>query len=282
MDEKWLKPSSLKYIPPRNNYIISIDESGSCSYSKKIYDLIKSNNVSEIDENRRYFTLCAVIFTKENYRKACIDIENLKFKYWTDGMYEYKNKGIQKVCFHTADINHKRGCFSPEVINFESFVKDLSCVLEEIECTIIAVTLDLLVCVQEGHINDIYSMAFKMVLERYIYFAPNNSSASIILESRGKKEDEELLTEIRPTFFSNGIKNISPNELTTKISGVYFNHKWRDEQHTYIGLEIADLFAYPIYKYEQTGIERKDFNILVKKIYGYPHRIKFGLMNNKK
>ena len=61
-------------------------------------------------------------------------------------------------------------------------------------------------------------------------------------------------------------------ELKSKISGVYFNPKWNEEySSTYVGLEITDLFSYPIHKFVKRNTKDKAFLIFEDKIVGYPN-----------
>ena len=54
--------------------------------------------------------------------------------------------------------------------------------------------------------------------------------------------------------------------------GVYFNPKWNEEYSaTYVGLEIADLFSYPIHKFVKRNNKDKAFLVFVNKIAGYPN-----------
>ena len=93
-----------------------------------------------------------------------------------------------------------------------------------------------------------------------------------MLEARGKDEDKELLDHISKVINTTGTKKISSKELKSKIDGVYFNPKWNEEySSTYIGLEITDLFSYPIHKYIKRNTKDKAFLIFEDKIVGYPN-----------
>ena len=58
----------------------------------------------------------------------------------------------------------------------------------------------------------------------------------------------------------------------TRITSIYFNPKRPIEnpKKTYFGLEIADLCAYPFYKYLVYGTKDICFDVLESKIYKYP------------
>ena len=75
-----------------------------------------------------------------------------------------------------------------------------------------------------------------------------------------------------------GEKFISNNEFKKKIKGVYFNPKWNKEySSTYVGLEIVDLFSYPIYQYVKYQKTNPAFEVLLHKISGYPDFVNKGL-----
>lgn len=53
------------------------------------------------------------------------------------------------------------------------------------------------------------------------------------------------------------------NRLFNRITEIYFNPKRSaDNSKAYIGLEVSDLCAYPIYKYCRYGTDDKAFHIV--------------------
>lgn len=112
------------------------------------------------------------------------------------------------------------------------------------------------------------------MIERYIYTTKNNKKGIIMLEARGKEEDKILLKHIYEVINIKGKKYISTNEFKKKIEGVYFNPKWNEEYNsTYVGLEITDLFSYPIHQYVKYQKTNPAFEVLKPKISGYPEFI---------
>ena len=278
MNDFWDSPTVGETINKEANYIIAIDESGSCSYALNLSKKIRNREDFVVDENRRYFTLCAVVFRKNDYISTQKLISNLKNKYWKNGNYNYR--GIDKnVCFHTSEINSRKECFSDKVINYDNFISDLSDTLGKIDAKVVSITFDLYEAALNGLENEVYELAMDSILEKFIYMSSNNSKGAFYFESRGKKEDIQLLQHIKRIVKADGLKTISPKELDSRVCGVYFNPKWANDKHSYIGLEIADLFAYPIHRFMKTGVRGKDFEIVEQKIYGYPNRIKFGLLS---
>ena len=99
-----------------------------------------------------------------------------------------------------------------------------------------------------------------------------NESCVVILESRGKTEDTELLNQIK-LLIDHG-NRYNPASLFSKIRGVYFNPKWSQASHcqkSYWSLEIADVCSYPVYKYFAHGKRDQAFDIVETKFKNFPH-----------
>jgi len=115
-------------------------------------------------------------------------------------------------------------------------------------------------------------------LERYIYATQSHKKGIIILEERGWKEDNELLKQINLTINVYGARHIKPGELQAKIDGVFFSTKRKSlEDRTRTGLELTDLFSYPIHKFIRNKVKDKPFQIVEKKIDGFPNYMNKGL-----
>ena len=99
-----------------------------------------------------------------------------------------------------------------------------------------------------------------------------------MLESRGKKEDKILLTHVYDVIHNKGQRNIKTKELEKKIKGVYFNPKWYGGYSaTFAGLEVADLFSYPIHQYVKYKKENISFEVIKDKIAYYPDFLNKGI-----
>lgn len=251
------------------DYVMCIDENGS---SNLTYVLKQISNEKEIGEDDKYFTITGCIFTKEEYMNSKKIIKLLKNKYWENGMfYDSKLKCKKAVCFHSRDIRKHNNCFNDSIINYNEFMSDLTNTMKNIKCKIISISINLYEYLKKGYIHNVYNVAFDFLLERYIYATENNKKGVIMLEARGKDEDNELLEHISKVIIKTGTKKISSKELKLKIAGVYFNPKWNEEYSiTYVGLEITDLFSYPIHKYVKRSIKDKAFLTFEDKIVGYP------------
>lgn len=267
---KWYdKPTKILSMKKDIDYVMCIDENGS---SNLTYVLKQISNEKEIGEDDKYFTITGCIFTKEEYMNSKKIIKLLKNKYWENGMfYDSKLKREKAVCFHSRDIRKHNNCFNDSIINYNEFMSDLTNTMKNIKCKIISISINLYEYLKKGYIHNVYNVAFDFLLERYIYATENNKKGVIMLEARGKDEDNELLEHISKVIIKTGTKKISSKELKLKIAGVYFNPKWNEEYSiTYVGLEITDLFSYPIHKYVKRSIKDKAFLTFEDKIVGYP------------
>lgn len=276
-DKWWNNPKIIDFWENDIDYVMFVDENGSAG---KLIDISKRiTNAEKIDENDRFFTVTGCIFTKGNYLNARSDIEELKNKYWVNSMYyDCKNNYNKYVCLHSREIRRHDKAFNDKLINHNNFTNDLTCVLKNIDCTIISINIDLVNYLKRRHTENIYEKAFDLLIERYIYATNSNKKGIIILEARGKEEDKILLKHIYKIINLKGEKFISNNEFKKKIKGVYFNPKWNEEySSTYVGLEIVDLFSYPIHQYVKYKKTNPAFEVLKYKISGYPNFINKGL-----
>lgn len=107
-----------------------------------------------------------------------------------------------------------------------SFIIDLSSVLTNANCRIISITINIYDYLLKGYKYNLYSTAFDFIIERLIYFMPNDAEAIMMFESRGKNEDKRLHTHVTDLILSTGTKRIPSKELSNKICGIYFNPKW--------------------------------------------------------
>ncbi|MGM9859378.1 MAG: DUF3800 domain-containing protein [Muribaculaceae bacterium] len=209
-------------------YYLFIDECG-------------DHNLDKYDPTFPIFTLCGILVSSENLKKLTNDFMKLKQEVF----------GNTDVIIHSVDIRKWRNDFI--VLKDDELRARFFCGIEEIlsynnayvivSCTILKEQLNKF-CVR-GEEDDVYGLSLSYLIERSIFFVDNQSfdspTISIIVERRGKKEDAKLLN------YYNGLRNrgtkwIKPERLRNHICGFEFKYK-RDNV---IGLQIADLIAYPI------------------------------------
>lgn len=248
-----------------------IDENGSSN--NLTYILKQISNDKEVLEDDKYFTITGCIFTKKEYMDSKKIIKELKNKYWENGKFYDKKLNKEKaVCFHSREIRKHDNCFNDSLINYDEFMIDLTNAMINIQCKIISISINLYEYLKKGYTYNVYNVAFDFLLERYIYATKGNKKGIIMLEARGKKEDSELLEHISKVIKKTGTKSIKSCELKNKIKGVYFNPKWNEEySSTYMGLEIADLYSYPIHKFIKRNKKDQAFLTYENKIVGYPN-----------
>lgn len=265
-------PQKINYWDIDIDYVMFIDENGNDGVINDI--LKKITNNEEVDVNNRYFTITGCIFKKENYLEAKEQFENLKAKYWENGMYyDNKLKENKCVCFHSREIRRRDKAFNDKLIDNNFFLIDLTKTLNNTNCKIISVTIDLVSYLRNGYFQSVYEKAFDLLLDRFVHIIKNGKKAIMMLEARGKEEDKKLLKHIYEVVF-----NKENSDIKSKLEGVYFNPKWNKEyDSTYLGLEITDLFSYPIHQYIKYNKENPAFKILKLKIDGYPNFNNKGL-----
>ena len=269
MNSNWRnRPTTIDYISKDIDWIIGIDESGSPSL-KQVQKAHR--NGTEAVESERHFTVTAAAIKMENFGTARDMVMALKNKYWKDALFTYK--GVEKrVCFHSREIRGKREAFNPDLIDYPSFITDLSQLMKEVPITLYAAHIDKVRHVSKYIYPDpSYGLCMTFVLERILRNMRDDQTCILVLEARGTQEDKELLDFIKG-LIDFGTDYYGPKHFQ-RIKGVYFNPKWcaiADDKKSYWELELADLCAYPIQKYFVYGTKDKAFEVLLRKFCGYP------------
>lgn len=212
-----------------SKYYLFIDECG-------------DHNLAKYDPGFPVFTLCGILVSQHNLRSLGKAFEDLKIEIF----------GSKEIVIHSVDIRKWRGPFS--VLENkdlrESFFSGIQRILSQndayviVSCTILKEQLNKF-CVR-GEEDDVYGLSLSYLIERSIFFVDNTKNGkipkiSIVVERRGKKEDNKLLN------YYNGLRNrgtkwVTVERLRTRIGDFGFKNK----KDNIIGLQIADLIAYPI------------------------------------
>ena len=271
MNDWYQFPQKIKNWNANIDYVMFVDANGNGGRINNIFKKI-NNNIS-ISDDEKYFTVTGCIFEKNNYSIVRNNIRKLKEKYWQNGFYnDTKHNDSRYVCLHSREIRRHDGPFNDSIINYDSFISDLSEILAKVNCKIISISINLEEYIKTGNLENVYEKAFDLLLDRYIYATKNNKKGIIMLESRGKSEDKTLLSHIYDIIHNKGRAKISTKELEEKIIGVYFNPKWYGgHSSTFVGLEIVDLFSYPIHQYVKYKKSNLSFETIKEKIVGYPN-----------
>lgn len=215
-------------IQNNSKYYLFIDECG-------------DHNLGKYDPTFPIFTLCGILVSYNNLKLLTNDFLKLKRAIF----------GNTEVIIHSVDIRKWRNAFfvlkdDDLRVRFFSGIEDILSRHNAyiiVSCTILKEQLSKF-CVR-GEEDDVYGLSLSYLIERSIFYVDNqqleNPQISIIVERRGKKEDSQLLN------YYNGLRNrgtkwIKPDRLRNHIRSFEFKYK-RDN---IIGLQIADLIAYPI------------------------------------
>ena len=212
----------------KSTYYLFIDECG-------------DHNLVKYDPAFPVFTLCGILVSRDNLYSLNNDFKKLKLEIF----------GNTDIVIHSVDIRKWRDAFivlKDEALRMK-FFNGIERILSQndayiiVSCTILKEQLNKF-CVR-GEEEDVYGLSLSYLIERSIFCVDNltysNPDITIIVERRGKKEDAKLLN------YYNGLRNrgtkwITPERLRSRIGRFEFKYK-RDN---IIGLQIADLIAYPV------------------------------------
>jgi hypothetical protein len=205
-----------------SDYIVYVDESG-------------DHGLESIDPEYPLFVLCFCIFKKSTYSSNIIGkLNEIKFKYF----------GHDSVVMHSHDIRKKNREFS--ILNDRTkeseFISDINEFIKNSDFKIISSVIDKTKLKRRYSVpSNPYFLSLEFCLERlYKYLLQLNQihlSTHIIVEARGKKEDDELELVFRRTIDLG--TEYMPKHLPFEIQ---IAHK----KTISTGMEIADLVAHPI------------------------------------
>ncbi len=204
-----------------SDYIVYVDESG-------------DHGLTGIDPEYPVFVLVFCIFLKQDYINKLIPaLAGFKTKYW----------GHDEVVLHEHEIRKPKNEFMIliERATRESFISELTQLIDVTPFTVIASIIDKkkLKGQYAQPINP-YGISLEFGLERVFRYlsdiGQSDKITPVIVEKRGKKEDEDLelcFRRIRDGF--NYLNKILPYDLVMI-----------DKKANSTGLQIADLIARPI------------------------------------
>lgn len=210
---------------PNKNYRFFLDETG-------------DHGLTFIDESFPIFLVVGCLFEESEYLKVSEEINALKNEFF----------GSNKVILHSRDIRKCEGTFQ---ILFDlelkkRFYEKLNKIISDAKFTIIAVAIDKKKYIEKygrGAQNP-YTICLSYILERLVFCtdqATEISTISIDIEKRGKKEDAQLLAHYN-SIIDRGTYHVDSNRFKQRIANFMMKSKKDNE----IGLQVADLCAYPI------------------------------------
>ncbi len=191
-----------------------------------------------VDENFPIFLLAGCLFEDTEYNDMVSRINDLKMEFFK----------TTEVILHSRDIRKCDGAFQ---ILFDldlkkKFYEKLNAIIKDARFTVIAVAID-----KKKHIEKYgkiaqnpYTICLSYILERLVFCTDEKTSASTVsinIEKRGKKEDTQLLAHYN-SVIDKGTYHVGSDRFKQRI--IEFNMKLKKDND--IGLQIADLCAYPI------------------------------------
>lgn len=210
----------------RTKYNLYIDECG-------------DHCLTAYDRNFPIFTLCGILVPVKMINQFKKSIDELKVEFW----------GSTDVILHSREIRkcekHFKILFDNEVKQrFYKHVNEL--LAQQGVYVIICCSVLKKECIAKHGVDaDVYGTALKYVLQRSIFCVddlnPDGGIINIIVEKRGKREDEALTSyynKLRVT----GMHYVTPERMAEHIGHFGFS----DKKENVFGLQVADLIAYPI------------------------------------
>jgi hypothetical protein len=230
----------MNKIQEYSDYIIYVDESG-------------DHSLKFLDKEYPIFVLAFCIFEKQSYTQNLVTkLKEFKFKHF----------GHDMIVLHENEIRRDKGVFKtlrPKSKKL-SFLDELTQIIEDENFTVIATVIrkDELY----SKLKNPYDIALKYCLERaYKYLdskEQDNKITHVVVEQRGKKEDEELELEFRRICDG---QNFDSTQMPFEIV-------MANKMSNSAGLQLADLIARPIglhvLKPEQ---ENRAYEIIKKKFH---------------
>ncbi len=218
------------------------------------------HGLSFVDENFPLFLLAGCIVENAALLAFENDIRGLKMEFFKS----------EDVILHSRDI---RKCEGPFQILFDleikaRFYERLNAIITNTPFTIIGAAVN-----KKKHIEkygksarDPYALSLSFVLERLVFFlnrAHGGSTADIVIEKRGLKEDTQLLSQYTAVY-DRGTYFVTEAEMKTRVMNFTFKHK----RENIIGLQLADLCAYPLARHVLSVNEPYvPFEVIKGKIY---------------
>lgn len=234
-----------------SDYVVYADESGDLSFEDREYPV---------------FVLAFCIFSKCEYLTDVVrHIKGLKFAVWGHDMTVLHSK---KIRTQAGDFRFLQGLSQREI-----FMKSLSQAIQDSPFTVISTGIDKRL-LQERYANPAnpYDLGLEYCLERLYRFLQEKNQKGrttyIVIESRMDNQNQELDRAFQKIIEKN---KMLQDQYPLKL--IFGNKKANS-----VGLQIADLIAYPIGRYVlKPHEENLAFKIIEQKLHKYPNYLQTGL-----
>jgi hypothetical protein len=251
----------------KGDYIVYIDESG-------------DHNIENIDPKYPIFVITFCCFNKDEFiNQVTPALQGLKIKYF----------GHDQIVLHETEIRKNKKPFQFSEIDKslrESFLFELSEIIENIPFTIVSVVIDKKEL--KSRYNKPYNpyhLGLRFGLEKLNEIFSNKNQEgkeiSLVFEKRGKNEDRDLEKE----FFEICSNREQFGYKQVDYAKVIYKFALADKKSNSTGLQIADLIARPIgLNYLRPSQSNRAYDGIFSKIYAnkkFPLKTK-SLFHNKK
>lgn len=204
-----------------SDYIIFVDESG-------------DHGLQHIDPQYPVFVLAFCVFHKTNYMQSAVPaLQQFKFKHF----------GHDQVILHERDIRKDIGDFSflKDRQKKNDFLNELTDIVEAQSFTLVTTVIRKPEYAERYHEPaNPYHVALGYGLERVFYYLRSvgavDKRTHVMVEARGKKEDNELELEFRRICDGANYENVQ----------LPFEVVFLDKKSNCEGLQLADLVARPV------------------------------------
>jgi hypothetical protein len=202
------------------------------------------------------FVLAFCVFHKRHYSETIVPaLEKFKFNYF----------GHDQVVLHENEIRKEKGAFNifRSRDQKHQFLNQLTSIIEYSNFVLISCTIDKRELKKQNDVNsNPYHIALGFCIETLYEFLQEKNQHKkknhVVVECRGKKEDNELELEFRRVCDGN-------NRLGIALP---FEVLFADKKVMSSGLQLADLVARPIgLDYLRPEQANKAFDVLKKKFY---------------
>lgn len=213
----------------------------------RIYiDEVGNNDIgSSSIPNHRFLCLTGVVFPLDYVKEELTpDIERLKTKY-------FNSHPDEPVILHRKELMNKKFPFKALIdpVVEKNFNSELLMLLEKWKFKTITVLIDKLEH-QTRYSTwryDPYHYCMAVMFERYhLRLKEIGETGDMMFESRGGKEDNRLKESYR-NIFQKGTDWIKPEDIDETITSKEL--KVKPKFLNVSGLQVADLLAYPLYRY---------------------------------
>ncbi|MEC8567942.1 MAG: DUF3800 domain-containing protein, partial [Pseudomonadota bacterium] len=197
-----------------SDYIVYVDESG-------------DHSLESVDQGYPVFVLSLCVFHKGYYSSSVIPaLESFKFKHF----------GHDCIILHENEIRKQKGAFvtlSNQAIR-SAFLEELTVIIEQSKFVLISCLIDKQnLKVSSAHTDNPYHIALGICLDALYEFLSEKKQQDcvthVVVECRGKKEDQELELEFRRICDGN-------NRLNQQLP---FNIIFADKKTNSTGLQLA-------------------------------------------